>query len=90
MARNFLLTADTATAQTLQSLRDNAYERATKEARRYPAGRDPNYRDVCARLEELIAEGRRELASRQVAAGDVEAWDRSFRVMFLLRSWQPA
>jgi hypothetical protein len=88
MARNFYLTADTA-APSEQSLREDAYDRAAREARGFLSGGDRSYLDVRARLDELIAAGRRELAGRRIAADDIEAWDTSFRVMFLLCAWHP-
>lgn len=72
-----------------QSLRESAYDHATREARRFLSGGDRSYFDIRARLEELIAVGRRDLAGRRVAADDIEVWDTSFRVMFLLCAWQP-
>ena len=90
MARNFYLTADTAAAPRGKRLREDAYDRATREARRYLAGGDRSYLDIRARLDELISEGRGELIGRRVAADDIEAWDTSFRAMFLLRTWRPA
>jgi hypothetical protein len=89
MARNFYLAADMATAPEEGSLREAAYGRATREARRFLSGGDRSYLDIRARLDELIAEGRRELAGRRVAADDIEAWDTSFRAMFLLGTWRP-
>jgi hypothetical protein len=89
MARNFHLTASTAVAPREENLREDAYDRAAREARRYLAGGDRSYRDIRARLDELIADSRRELAARRIAADDVEAWDTSFRAMFLLCTWQP-
>jgi hypothetical protein len=89
MARNFYLTADTAAAPRGKSLRENAYDRAAREARGFLAGGDRSYPDVRARLDELIAAGRRELAIKRVAADDIEAWDTSFRAMFLLSAWRP-
>jgi hypothetical protein len=88
MARNFYLTADAAVPRE-ESLREDAYDRAAREARRFVSGGDRSYLDLCARLDELIAAGRRELAGRRVAADDIEAWDTSFRAMFLLSTWQP-
>ena len=90
MARNFYLTADRAAAPREKSLREDAYDRAAREARAFLSGGDRNYLDVRARLDELIAAGRRELAVRRVAAEDIEAWDTSFRVMFLLCAWYPS
>ena len=90
MARNFYLTAGTAAAPREKSLREDAYDRAAREARRYLAGGDRSYLDIRARLDELISEGRGELIGRHVAADDIEAWDTSFRAMFLLRTWRPS
>lgn len=89
MARNFYLTADAATALQEESLQENAYDRAAREAQRFLSGGERSYLDIRARLDELIAVGRRELAGRRVAADDIEAWDTSFRTMFLLCAWQP-
>ena len=89
MARNFYLTADAAAAPREGSLREDAYDRAAREARRFLSGRNPGYLDVRARLDELIAAGRRELATKRVVADDIEAWDTSFRAMFLLCAWHP-
>lgn len=89
MARNFYLTADTPTAPRKKSLREHAYDRAAREARGFLSGGDRSYLDIRARLDELVAHGRRELAGRRVAADDIEAWDTSFRIMFLLRAWHP-
>ena len=89
MARNFYLTADTAAAPREKSLREDAYDRATREARGFLSGGDRSYLDIRARLDELVADGRRELAGRRVGADDIEAWDTSFRAMFLLRAWHP-
>jgi hypothetical protein len=89
MARNFYLTADTTAASREGSLREDAYDRATREARGFLSGRDRSYLDIRARLDELIAARRRELAAQRVPADDIEAWDTSFRAMFLLRTWQP-
>jgi hypothetical protein len=88
MARNFYLTADAA-APCEQSLREDAYDCAAREARGFLSEGERSYLDVLARLDELIAAGRRELAGRRVAATDVDAWDTSFRVMFLLCAWHP-
>ena len=90
MARNFYLTSDMAKAPREGSLREDAYARAAREARRYLADGDRSYLEIRARLDELIAEGRRELAGRRIAAADIEAWDMSFRAMFLIRTWRPA
>ena len=90
MARNFYLTSDMAKAPREGSLRRAAYARATREARRYLAGGDRSYLEIRARLDQLIAEGRRELGGMRVAADDIEAWDTSFRAMFLIRAWRPA
>jgi hypothetical protein len=89
MARNFYLTADMAAAPREESLREDAYGRAAREARRFLSGGDRSYLDIRARLDEVIAEGRRDLAGRRVAADDIEAWDTSFRIMFLLGTWRP-
>ncbi len=89
MAENFYLTADAATAPRVGSLREDAYGRAAREARRFLSGGDRSYPDIRARLDELIAAGRRELAVRRVAADDIEAWETSFRAMFLLCAWHP-
>ena len=89
MARNFYLTAHAAAALREQSLREDAYDRAAREARRFLSGGDRSYLDIRTRLDELIAAGRRELAGRRVAADDIEAWDTSFRAMFLLCAWHP-
>jgi hypothetical protein len=86
MAQNSTLTADAAMACRRKSLRENAYDRAVREAERFLSGGHRSYLDIRARLDEAIAEGRGEL----VAADDIEAWDTSFRIMFLLRSWQPS
>ena len=90
MARNFYLTAHAGAALREQSLREDAYDRAAREARRFLSGGDRSYLDIRARLHELVTDGRRELADRCVAADDIEAWDTSFRAMFLLRTWRPA
>jgi hypothetical protein len=89
MARSSYLTAGTATALPAGSLRADAYDRATREARRYLASRDRSYLDIRARMDELIADGRRELARERVSPDEIEAWDTSFRVMFLICAWQP-
>ena len=70
-------------------MREDAYDRAVREARGYLAGGDRSYPEIRARLDQLIAEGRRGLAERRVAAADIEAWDTSFRAMFLICAWQP-
>ena len=70
-------------------MREDAYGRAAGEARGFLSVRDRGYLDIRARLGQLIADGRRELAGRRVAAGDIEAWDTSFRAMFLLCAWHP-
>jgi hypothetical protein len=88
MARNFYLSADV-DAPRQDNLRENAYDRATREARRFLSGGNRGYLDIRARLDEVIAEGRRELKARRVADDDVEAWDISCRIMFLLSSWRP-
>lgn len=90
MARNFYLSSDVATILREANLRGAAYARATREARRYRAGGDRSYLDIRARLDELVSEGRRELIGRRVAPDDIEAWDTSFRAMFLLRTWRPS
>lgn len=90
MARNFYLTADAATARRGDSLREDAYAHAAREAQRFLSNGPRSYRDVRARLDEATSDGRRELEARRVAADDIEAWDTSFRIMFLLRSWQPS
>jgi hypothetical protein len=89
MARNFYLTADVATPPQEDCLREDAYDRAAREARRFLSGGDRSYLDIRTRLDEVIAEGRRELADGRVEAEDVEAWDTSFRAMFLLCAWHP-
>jgi len=89
MARNFYLTAGTAAAPREENLRADAYDRAVREAKRYLTGGDRSYPDIRARLAEVIADGRRELADRRVAPDDIEAWDTSFRAMFLLCTWRP-
>jgi hypothetical protein len=88
MARNFYLTADAAAPRS-GNLREDAYDRATREARRFLSAGDRGYSDIRMRLDQLIAEGRRELAGRRVAPDDIEAWDTSFRAMFLLCAWHP-
>lgn len=90
MARNFYLSSDVATIPREANLRGAAYARATREARRYRAGGDRSYLEIRARLDELVSEGRRELIGRRVEADDIEAWDTSFRAMFLLRTWRPS
>ena len=89
MARNFYLTAETAAAPREKSLREDAYDRAAREAKGFLAGGDRSYLDVRARLDELVAAGRGEFATKRVPADDIEAWDTSFRVMFLLCAWPP-
>jgi hypothetical protein len=89
MARNFYLTADTAAAPREKSLREDAYDRAAREAKGFLSGGDRSYLDIRARLDELIADGRRELADRRVSPDEIEAWDTSFRAMFLLCAWRP-
>jgi hypothetical protein len=89
MARNFYLTSGMAVPSG-RSLREDAYRRAAVEARRFLSGRDRSYLDLRARLDAAIADGRRELAGRRVATDDIEAWDTSCRIMFLLRAWQPS
>jgi hypothetical protein len=88
MAQDFYLTSDMAQAPRERSLREDAYDRAAREARRYLAGGHRSYLDIRARLDELIAQGRRELAG-SVSPDDIEAWDTSFRTMFLLSAWRP-
>ncbi len=90
MARNFYLIAEAAPALPDGSLREDAYDRAAGEAKAYLAGGDRSYLDIRARLDELIVAGRRELAIKRVGADDIEAWDTSFRAMFLLCAWHPA
>jgi hypothetical protein len=90
MARNFYLLPEMTTAHRDHSLRDDAYGCAAREAERFLTGRSPGYLDMRARLEEVIVDGRRELAGLRVAADDIEAWDTSCRIMFLLRAWQPS
>ncbi len=90
MARNFYLTADMAAAPREQTLREDAYDRAVREARGFLSDGGRSYLDIRARLDELIADGRRELAGRRAAADDIEGWDTSFRVMFLLCTWHPS
>jgi hypothetical protein len=89
MARNFYFTADAAAGFPEAGLREDAYDRAVREARGYLAGGDRSYPEIRARLDQLIAEGRRELADSRVSPGDIEAWDTSFRAMFLLCAWHP-
>jgi broad specificity phosphatase PhoE len=89
MTRNFDLTADMATAPRQESSREEAYDRAIREARRFLSSGGRSYLEVRARLDEVIAEGRRQLKARRVAADDIEAWDTSCRIMFLLRTWRP-
>ena len=89
MARNFDLTANVMPAPRKRSLREDAYDRAAREARRYLAGGTRSYPDIRARLNELIAEGRRDHADGRLPAREVKAWDTSFRIMFLLGTWRP-
>jgi hypothetical protein len=89
MARNFYLTAGAATALPDGSLREDAYDRAAREARRFLSGGDPSYLEIRVRLDELIADGRRELSDSRVNPAEIEAWDTSFRAMFLLCTWRP-
>jgi hypothetical protein len=89
MARNFYLTSDMAVPRG-RSLREDAYRRAAIEARRFLSGRDRSYLELRARLDAVITDGRRELAGRRVATDDIEAWDTSCRIMFLLSAWQPS
>jgi hypothetical protein len=90
MARNFYLTADLATAPLEASLREDAYDRAAREAWRFLSDENRSYLEIRARLDELIAAGRRELAGRRVTVDDIETWDTSFRAMFLICAWRPA
>jgi len=89
MARNYDLTADAAAGLPDASLREDAYDRAAREARGYLAGGDRSYPEIRARLDKLIAEESRELADSRVNPDDIEAWDTSFRAMFLLCAWHP-
>jgi hypothetical protein len=89
MARNFYLTAGTAGTPRDGGLREHAYDCAAREARLYLADGDRSYLAIRARLADAITDGRRELAARRVAADDIEAWDTSFRTMFLLCTWKP-
>jgi hypothetical protein len=91
MARNFYLTLDTAAAARRGGLRDDAYSRGAREGRLFlaAAGRDASFRDVLDRLDQVVAEGRRELAVRHVPPNEIEAWDTSCRIMFLLIAWRP-
>ena len=89
MARNFYLGSDTGVPARQGCLREDAYGRATREARQFLSGGDRGYLDIRAHLNELIAAGRRELAANRVSADDIESWDTSFRAMFLLRTWRP-
>ena len=90
MARNFYLATDAAAASQEERLRKNAYDRAAREARRFLSGGRRSYLDMRARMDEVIAGGRNELAARRIAAHDIEGWDTSCRIMFLLRSWRPS
>jgi len=86
MARNFYFQSDA----KLGRLQADAYKRATQEARSFvPTAGDIPFREVLERLDQMIAIGRRELAARRVGPNDIEAWDTSFRVMFLLLAWRP-
>ena len=89
MARNFYLTPGVATVPQEDSLREDAYDRAAREARSFLSDGIRSYSDIRLQLDELIAEGRRELAGRRIAADAIEAWDTSFRAMFLLCAWCP-
>jgi len=89
MARNFYLTSDIASAPRHRPLREDAYHRAAGEAQRFLSAQARSYPDIRARLDEVIAEGRRELAAERVTAEEIEAWDTSCRIMFLLHAWQP-
>jgi len=89
MARNFYLTAAAAKALPDGSLREGAYNRAAREARRFLSGGDRSYPDIRVRLDELIADGRREFEASRVSPAEIEAWDTSFRAMFLLCAWRP-
>jgi hypothetical protein len=63
--------------------------RSAREARRFLSGGHRSYLDIRVRLDELIADGRRELADSRVSPDEIEAWDTSFRAMFLLCAWRP-
>jgi hypothetical protein len=89
MARNFYITTGFATVPPEESLRDNAYDRAAREARRFVSDGGRSYLEIRARLDQLIADGRRELAGKRISPGDIEAWDTSFRAMFLICAWHP-
>jgi hypothetical protein len=89
MARNFYLTSGVATIPRADWLRKDAYDSAAREARLFLSAGDRSYLDIRARLDELVADGRRELAGKRIAPDAIEAWDTSFRAMFLLRTWQP-
>jgi hypothetical protein len=78
------------TAHRDRSLREDAYGCAAREAQRFQTGRNLSYLDMRARLEEVIVDGRRELAGLRTAADDIDAWDTSCRIMFLLRAWRPS
>jgi len=89
MARNFYLGSEAVAAVQQCSLRKDAHDRARREARLFLSTEGPHrsFRDILARLDRVIADGRREFAARGVAAKDIEAWDTSCRIMFLLNAW---
>jgi hypothetical protein len=92
MARNFFLGSEfMAAAAQPGRLREGAYDRARREARLLLSAEGPDrpFRHTLERLDRVIAEGRRELAAQRVPARDIEAWDTSCRIMFLLITWHP-
>ena len=90
MARNFYLGTDIMAAARQGGLRVDAYDRAAREARLFLSAAGParSFRDVLERLDRVVADGRRDLVARRRAPKDIEAWDTSCRIMFLLIAWR--
>jgi hypothetical protein len=91
IVRNLYLGSETMAVARQGCLRNEAYDRANREARLLLSAEGPgrSFRDVLERLDRVVADGRRELAARRVPARDIEAWDTSCRIMFLLIAWRP-
>jgi len=91
MAQNLDLTTGASAAPQQRGLRDDAYDRGAREGRLFVGAAGPNasFRDVLDRLDQLVAGGRRELAAKGVPAREIEDWDTSCRIMFLLTAWEP-
>jgi len=91
MARNFDLTMGARAAPQQRGLRDDAYDEGAREGRLFMGAADPNasFRTALDRLDQVVAAGRRELAAKRVPAREIEDWDTSCRIMFLLTAWEP-